>query len=111
LTRTVPTPGTLLALIVTAAADALAGALLLGAAAGAEEEAVAGAEEEAVADAEEVAPAGAKVEDDDEHAAAVVAAPRARPIGISLRPDRCWRLLTEIFTETRSLCGPCRIST
>ena len=98
LTRTVPTPGTLLALIVTPAADALAGALLLGAAAGVEEVGAAGAEEEAVAGAEEVAPAGAKVEDDDEHAAAVVTAPRARPIGISLRPDRWWRRLTEIYT-------------
>jgi len=111
MTRTVPTPGTLLALIVTPAADALAGALLLGAAAGAEEVAGAGAEELAGAGAEEVAPAGAKVEDDDEHAAAVAAAPRARLIGISLRPDRWWRRLSEIFTETRSLCGPCRIST
>jgi hypothetical protein len=49
-------------------------------------------------------------EDVEEHAAAVTAAPRARLIGISLRPDRWWLRLTEIFTETRSPCGPCRIS-
>jgi len=60
LTRTVPTPGTLLALIVGAADDALAGALL--------------DEPDAVLD------------DDDPQAATAAAAPTARPANSSRRP-------------------------
>jgi hypothetical protein len=62
LTRTFPTPGTLLTLIVAAADDALAGALA---------DAVAGVLDGVLA---------AVPEDDELHAARVAAAPRARPL-------------------------------
>jgi hypothetical protein len=66
LTRTFPTPGTLLTLIVAAADDALAGALA---------DAVAG-----VLDGVLDGVLAAVPEDDELHAARVAAAPRARPL-------------------------------
>jgi hypothetical protein len=75
LTRTVPTPGTLLALIVTPAADALAGAL------------AALATALLVAEPAALVAEPTALPDEEEHAATTAAAPTARPPAISLRAE------------------------
>jgi hypothetical protein len=91
LTRTVPTPGTLFALIVTAADDDVpAGALL---------------DELAGAPLDE--PAAVPVEDVPQ-AAAVATAPRARLPNSSRRPDERWGRWTVMLKgKSPSLCRDC----